>query len=111
MAMLLEDYLDFLEPDAIRLKGHRIGLEHVLELYSEGYSVEQIALEFPYVSLEQHHAVIAYYWHNKEEVDAYLARLEEFIRESIEADSRKPPHPVVERIRKLQAERRDRQTV
>jgi uncharacterized protein (DUF433 family) len=109
--MLLEDYLEFLEPDTIRLKGHRIDLEHVLELYNEGYSVEQIALEFPHVSLEQLHAVIAYYWHNKEEVDAYLARLDEFIRESMEADSRKPPHPAMERIRKLYAERRDRQTV
>jgi len=111
--MLLEDYLEFLEPDVIRLKGHRIGLEHVLELYNEGYSVEQIALYFPHVSLEQLHAVIAYYWHNKEEVDAYLARLDEFIRESMEADSRQPPHPAMERIRKLYAEQRilDRQTV
>ena len=34
--MVLEDYFDFLEPDVIRLKGHRIGIEDVIELYEQG---------------------------------------------------------------------------
>ena len=34
--MQLEDYFDFLGPDAIRIKGHRIGIEHVLAYYQEG---------------------------------------------------------------------------
>ena len=29
--MQLEDYFDVLSTDVIRLKGHRIGLEHVIE--------------------------------------------------------------------------------
>lgn len=80
--MRLEDYLDFQSDDAIRLRGHRIGLEHVVERYHEGYSPEQIALEYPGVSLEQIHAVIAYYLHHQQEVDAYMARID------AEADAR-----------------------
>ena len=30
--MLLEEYFDFLEPDVIRIKGHRIGIEDVIEM-------------------------------------------------------------------------------
>lgn len=80
--MRLEDYLDVLSDDVIRLRGHRIGLEHIVERYHEGYSPEQIALEYPGVSLEQIHAVLAYYMHNQQEVDAYIARID------AEADAR-----------------------
>ena len=31
--MKLEDYFDFLGPDVIRFKGHRINLEHVVRYY------------------------------------------------------------------------------
>jgi uncharacterized protein (DUF433 family) len=80
--MRLEDYLDVQSDDVIRLRGHRIGLEHIVERYHEGYSPEQIALEYPGVSLEQIHAVIAYYLHNQQEVEAYIARID------AEADTR-----------------------
>ena len=33
--MLLEDYFDFLSPDDIRIKGHRIGIDNVLEPFLE----------------------------------------------------------------------------
>jgi len=53
--MQLEDYFDFVgsdardpsSSDAIRIKGHRIGIEHVLAYYREGYSPDEIAIEFP----------------------------------------------------------------
>jgi hypothetical protein len=41
--MRLEEYLDFQAPDVIRLRGHRIGLEHIVEAYKEGETPEQIA--------------------------------------------------------------------
>lgn len=59
--MRLEDYLDFTTLDAIRIKGHRVGIEHVLNYYLEGYPVEDIADEFPGMSLEKIYAVITYY--------------------------------------------------
>lgn len=74
--MQLEDYFDFLGPDVIRLKGHRINIEHIVRCYDDGYSPEQIASEFPGLRLEQIHATIAYYLHNRAEVDALLARLD-----------------------------------
>jgi hypothetical protein len=30
--MRLEEYLDVIGPDAIRIKGHRVGLEHLLRI-------------------------------------------------------------------------------
>lgn len=74
--MRLADYLDFQSEDVIRLQGHRIGLEHIVERYNEGYSPEQIALEYPGISLEQIHGVLAYYLHNQAQVDAYIERID-----------------------------------
>jgi uncharacterized protein (DUF433 family) len=73
--MQLEEYLDIQGPDVVRIKGHRIGLEHIVERYQEGYSPEAIALDFPGLSLEKIYGVIAYYLHNQDEVDAYIARV------------------------------------
>jgi hypothetical protein len=33
--MRLEDYFEFVEPDYIRIKGHRIGIESILRKYLE----------------------------------------------------------------------------
>ena len=101
--MRLEDYFEFLGPDQIRIKGHRIGIEHVIELYREGNSPEQIALCFPGLGLEEIHATITYYLHNQAEVDAYLARqLSRLRREMAEADAREPS-AAMQRVRALLA--------
>lgn len=73
--MQLEDYFDFLSPDDIRIKGHRIGIDNVLDYYLEGYSPEEIAANLPTLSLEQIYATITYYLHSRPEIDAYLLRL------------------------------------
>lgn len=102
--MQLEDYFTFLGPDTIRLKGHRLGIEDILELYDAGYSPEQIALEFPGLSLEQIHATITYYWHNREEVEAYLSRLDKLVAASIREEAHGEAPDVVKRLRSLQAQ-------
>jgi uncharacterized protein (DUF433 family) len=71
----LQDYFETVAPGAVRIKGHRIGIEHIVRHYYEGYSPEQIAQEFPGLSLEKIYATIAYYLHNKAEIDDYMARL------------------------------------
>ena len=73
--MQLEEYLEVQVPDVVRIKGHRIGLEHIIERYQEGFSPEEIALDFPGLSLEKIYAVITYYLHNQKESDAYVARV------------------------------------
>ena len=101
--MQLEDYLDFVGPLTIRLRGHRIGIEHIVERYHEGYSPEQIAQEFPGVSLEQIYAVLTFYLHNRPEVDAYLARLQASVERRMRAADAEELSPVVKRLRALQA--------
>ena len=58
--MLLEDYFDFLEPVVIRLKRHRIGIEHVIELYEQVYSAEQVVLQYPTLTLGEVYATLTY---------------------------------------------------
>jgi uncharacterized protein (DUF433 family) len=72
----VDDYLEVVGPDIIHVKGHRIGLEHIVERYQEGYSPEQIADDFPGLELPAIYAIIAYYLHNQGAVDAYIARID-----------------------------------
>ena len=63
--MQLEDYFDFLAPDDIRIKGHRIGIESVLyEYIFHARTPEEIADIFPSLSLEQILATLLYYQRN-----------------------------------------------
>jgi uncharacterized protein (DUF433 family) len=82
--MQLEDYFDFFEhPYSIRLKGHRIGLEHIVKRFNDGYSAEMIVHELPNLRLEQAYAAITYYLHNKAQVDEYMAELDRFVEEQV----------------------------
>jgi uncharacterized protein (DUF433 family) len=67
---------DFLTQDqhgGIWLRGHRIGLHHLLWYYNEGFSAEELREQFPTLSMAEIHQVLGYYWRNKQEIDAYLA--------------------------------------
>ncbi|MEQ9354192.1 DUF433 domain-containing protein [Coleofasciculus chthonoplastes] len=77
--MRLEDYFNFLAPDDIRLKGTRIGIETIL-----------------------------YYLHNKEAVEAYMTDWLEW-GDRMRAEQQRSPRPVVERLRKLKAEKQANQ--
>ncbi|WP_225225326.1 DUF433 domain-containing protein [Komarekiella delphini-convector] len=63
--MQLEDYFEFLNPDDIRIKGHRIGIDNVIQYYLQGYSPEQILEELPSLNLEKIYATLTYYLHNR----------------------------------------------
>ena len=101
--MQLEDYFEF-EGDAIRIKGHRIWLEHILEYYLSGYKPEEIAREFPGLSLEKIYAAITYYQAHRSEVDAYLIRVDEQ-KERDYQESLKQPSPLRDRLKALNAQR------
>lgn len=67
---------DFLEQDpdgTIRLHGHRIELWQVLHYYREGQAPEMLAYQYPTLGLALIHKVIAFYWENRSEAEAYLA--------------------------------------
>lgn len=105
--MHLEDYLDIQTPDVIRLKGHRIGLEQVIERYHEGYSAEEMTQEFPGLELALVYAAITYYLLNRAEMDAYLARVNAAVTARMETDDAQPAPPVVQRLRALRAARNE----
>lgn len=103
--MQFEKYLEFLSPTEIRLRGHRIWLEHVLLRYLYlGQTPEQIVEQFPSLTLDDVNIAIEYYRQHRTEAEAYMiAFLEHSTRMEIEQD-RNPP-PVVERLRKLKTGR------
>ncbi len=72
--MTLPDFLHETPHGEIRLRGHRVGLLHVVECYNEGCSAEGIGCEYPTLPLALIHKVIAFYLENQAEVDAYIAR-------------------------------------
>lgn len=90
--MQLEDNFDFVPPpyEQIRLKGTRIGIEHVIRYHNGGMTAEQIAHAFAYpLPLAQVYAAITYYLHRQDELDAYVRRIDEAgdrLRQEIEKD-------------------------
>ncbi|MBI3979848.1 MAG: DUF433 domain-containing protein [Chloroflexi bacterium] len=100
----LEDYLEFVEPDVIRIRGHRIGLEHIVAYYREGYTAEEIAREFPTLSLEQVYAALTYYLAHQAAVDAALARQYQQDERAYQQWAA-APSPVIQRLRALRERR------
>ncbi|MEH2386985.1 MAG: DUF433 domain-containing protein [Nostoc sp.] len=102
--MQLEDHFQFLDPDDIRLKGHRIGIDNVIQYYLQGCSPEQILEELPSLNLEKIYATLTYYLHNRVEIDAYMLRLAKW-REQRYQESSANPSPLMQRLRALKAQR------
>ena len=102
--MQLEQYFDFLAPDDIRIKGHRIGIESVLyEYLFREQTPEQILRRFPSLDLEQIYATILYYLSNREKVEAYVKDWLEW-GERMRAEQDRNPPPVVVRLRALKTQ-------
>ena len=103
--MQLEDYFDFLAPDDIRIKGHRIGIESILYEYIHNVQTPQeIAERFPTLTIEQIYATLLYYHQNKERIDRYIADWLEFGRQAREEQARHPT-PIMLKLRRIRAER------
>jgi uncharacterized protein (DUF433 family) len=94
--MNLPDFLTKDADDWIHITGSRIGLEHLVYYYEEGYSPEMLASEYPSLRLAEIHKVIAFYLENRAEVEAYIsqnrAELEKLKRTS-------PKGPSIEELR------------
>ncbi len=103
--MQLEDYFDFSDPSGeIRLKGHRVWIQHILRPYIEqGKRPEQIAEDLPTLSLDKVYATILYYLVNKESVTKYLRELEEEL-ERQRATQPPPTAGFLERVARVKAE-------
>ncbi len=103
--MQLDDYFDFLASDDIRIKGTRVGIETVLyDFIYRSHSPEDIVARYPSLTLEQVHATVTYYLHNKETVTNYLANWLENARRRREEQNRNPSEAVL-KLRRATAER------
>jgi uncharacterized protein (DUF433 family) len=108
--MQLEDYFDFLAEDDIRVKGTRVGIETVLYDYiHRERSPETIADTYTSLTLEQVYATILYYLHNKEAVSKYLTDWLEWSRE-VRRQQAANPSPIIQKLRKIKAERKEYDT-
>ncbi|MFO0796744.1 MAG: DUF433 domain-containing protein [Gemmataceae bacterium] len=104
--MQLEDYFDFhtTPVEYIRIRGTRIDIDHVIELYAQGRTPELIADGYPTLTLVQVYATITYYLQNRVEVNAYLerGRVAADARQK-EIEATQPPCEAVRRIKAIKA--------
>ncbi len=95
--MRLEDYFEFFSADEVRLRGTRIGIEAILSEYLDGALPEEIAINYPPVTLEQVHAAITYYLSHQVDMDQYLARWARLGDEALE-QQRQSGSKVIDRL-------------
>lgn len=60
----------------IRVRGTRVTLDTVIGAFLEGATAEEIAQQYPTLSLPDIYSVISYYLNQRAEVDTYLQRRE-----------------------------------
>ncbi len=65
----------------IRIGGTRVTLLSVMNAFREGATPEEIAQEYPALTLADVYATIAYYLQNQAEVDAYLTEERHYAEE------------------------------
>jgi uncharacterized protein (DUF433 family) len=59
----------------------RVTVDTIVSAFNDGATAEEISFQYPSVPLADVYSVIAYYLHNKKQVDAYLKRREKIARE------------------------------
>lgn len=57
----------------LRIDGTRITINQIAALYKQGFDAEEIADQYPHLTLAQVYAALSHYHGNKEEIDADLA--------------------------------------
>ena len=88
------------DPDGVlRVRGTRVTLETVLAAFAEGATAEEIAQQFPSIPLADVYQVIGYGLRHSSELDPYLARRRQDIREARRLnESRWPPDGIRDRL-------------
>lgn len=112
--MQLEDYFetDILESEQvgtiekIRIKGSRIGVEHIIEPYLQGESPERIWQGYRHtLTLEEVYATITWFLHNRVRVEEYLKRGKEIAEFFRRQQQQKEPPEAIKRARAAKAQR------
>lgn len=90
--VVLEDGVPYIADTTMKL------VELVTAQQAYGWSPEELAFQFPYLTLGQIHAALAYYWDHKAEVDADIERDLRYV-EALRASTPEPP--IVARLRAM----------
>lgn len=101
--MELTSIFEFVNPETIRIKGTRVGIEIVIEKFLEGANPKEIQRHYPHLTLKQIYATITYYLFNKKVIDAYIEAGYKRIEAAYEAQRKNPP-PGVKRLMKIKAQ-------
>jgi uncharacterized protein (DUF433 family) len=87
------------EDEVLRVSGTRVQLETVILEFQQGATPEEIAQDYPTLTLDGVYLVIAHYLRHREDVDAYIAKrgvAADALRKGIEA--RWPPEGIRARL-------------
>ena len=102
MSLVIRELPVPLEEDrdgVVRVGGTRVTLEAIAVAFSQGATPEEIAQNFPALSLSDVYAVISYYLRNRNEVEAYLSeRRRECDAARAEIASQLDPHGIRDRL-------------
>jgi len=83
----------------MRVRGTRVAMETILAAFGEGATAEEIAQQYPSISLADVYQVIGYYLRHSSELEPYLARRREDMRETRRLnESRWPPTGIRDRL-------------
>jgi uncharacterized protein (DUF433 family) len=83
----------------VRVAGTRVTLDTIVAAFGEGATAEEIAQQYPSVSLADVYAVIGYYLRQAERVDAYLGERRVRAQEVRQENERRfDPHGIRERL-------------
>lgn len=90
-------------PDDITFVGHRVDLNHVLDRYLKGKSVEQIAQDLDTLGLSTIQLAIEYYEQYPAEIDAWLDEVHRYLDHERQEYERQHPEIAARRQRMMEA--------
>ncbi|MDX6404141.1 MAG: hypothetical protein QOH70_1596 [Blastocatellia bacterium] len=61
----------------LRIEGTRVTVNQIVALYKQGYNAEEIADQYPHLTMAQVYAALLHYHTNQDEIDADLAKEKE----------------------------------
>lgn len=74
--------------------------ELVVAQMAYGWSPDELAFQFPYLSLGQIHSALAYYWDHKADIDEQIRRDDARVKQLRQS---LPEPPVVSKLRRLRS--------
>ena len=90
--MELEDYFEFLTPEDIRVKGTRIGIEHILYEYVVGRRQKKLPKNFILLAWSRFmRQFCIIYWRDRETVGKYLENWLDYTNKAQAKFDRDPP--------------------